>query len=81
MEAAGLLRFGFRVEADGTGMQFTSLRCRLLFLPLPGALAPRITAVVVGRAACWSVDVRIEAPLLGLLARYHGEVTPLCRLH
>lgn len=77
VEAAGPLRFGFRVEADQTGMRFTSLECRLLFLPLPGPIAPRITAIVVGQETCWIIDMRIEAPLLGLLARYEGEVAPL----
>lgn len=77
IEAVGPLRFELRVEADRAGMQFRSVRCRLFMLPLPAALAPRICANITGRESGWWVDVRVETPWMGLLARYEGEVRPL----
>lgn len=48
IEAAGPLRFGFRLMCDATGMQFASARCWFLGFPLPAALAPRVQATLVG---------------------------------
>ena len=77
VEAAGPMRFGFRLTASETQMAFTMERCWLLGLPVPVALAPRVSAVVTGRADAWWTVVTVDAPLLGLLARYEGEMAPL----
>lgn len=78
IESAGPLHFGFRVSATPSEMRFAFVRCRLYGCPLPGALAPRVHAVVRGLPASWWVEVRVEAPALGLLVRYEGEMTPEC---
>lgn len=78
IETAGPLRFGFHVTADAAGMQFETVRCWFLSLPLPLFLAPRVFAQVTGKGASWWIDVRIEVPVLGILTHYEGEVTPQC---
>lgn len=76
VEHAGPLRFGFRVTGDEIGLQFSSQCCWLLGTPLPYTLSPRVNAVAQESLAGWWVQVRIEAPLFGMLAQYEGEVIP-----
>ncbi len=77
VEAVGPFRFGYQIVAGPEGIQLRSARAWLAGLPLPAALAPRVEAVVTGQGDTWHVRVRIELPVLGLLAGYGGEVTPL----
>jgi hypothetical protein len=74
IEAAGPIRFGFRMTADTTGMEFHFARCWLFGLPLPYALSPRVNAIVRGTEAGWRVQVRVEVPVLGQLSQYEGEI-------
>jgi hypothetical protein len=77
VEAMGPLRCGFRLTAQRESLRFDVERAWLYALPLPAALAPRVIAVVTEAGpASWHVQVRIAAPLLGLLASYEGEVAP-----
>jgi hypothetical protein len=75
IEAAGSLRAGFRVVAGPEGLRFGLARAWLCGLPLPRALMPRATAEARARERGWLLDVRVEAPFIGLLAAYRGEVT------
>jgi hypothetical protein len=78
VEAAGPYRMGFRLAADSRGLRFTFVRAWLCGLPLPGFLALKVEAEAscAADAESWHIDVRISGPMLGLLARYEGEVTP-----
>jgi hypothetical protein len=76
IEAAGPVRFGFRLTADATGMEFHFAGCWFLGVRLPSALAPRVHAEARGREACWWLSVCVEVPALGVLVRYEGEMTP-----
>jgi len=78
IETAGPLRFGFRVAAGPECLRFEQVRGWLYGLPLPHALMPRVmaTATATAREASWAVDVGVELPLIGLLARYSGEMVP-----
>ena|SRR5579871_2373384 len=76
IEAAGPLRFGYRLSADAREMHTVSTRCWLLGIPLPSALAPRVNACASAEEAGWWVCVRVEVPVLGQMAHYEGEVTP-----
>ncbi len=58
-------------------MRLQSVRGWFYALPLLPILTPRVEAVVTGQRHAWHVHVRIELPLLGTLAGYEGEVTPL----
>lgn len=78
MEAAGPLQFGFCLTADAVGMGFECVRCRLFGIPLPRALSPRIVSTTTAEGEGWRLYVRIDAPLLGMLAQYEGDVTPSC---
>jgi len=78
VEAAGPIRFGFRLSADGESMGFEMERCWLMALPLPLFLAPRVSARVTGRETSWWAMVQVELPMIGMLARYEGEMVPQC---
>ena len=78
IEAAGPLRFGFRLSADEAGMRFEMERCWLLGMPLPKVMSPQVGAVVTGHGACWIAAVEVHVPLLGRLVRYEGEMIPQC---
>lgn len=76
IETAGPLRFGFQVVASPEGLRFEQKRGWLYGLPLPRALTPQIRAEATAGEVSWTIDVRVAAPCVGLLARYYGEVTP-----
>jgi len=78
MEAAGPMRFGFRMTADATGMRFEFARCWFVGIPLPSALSPQVNATVSEYEEGWWLQVRIDFPLLGMLTRYEGKVTSQC---
>ena len=78
IEAAGPVRFGFRVTASPAHMEFFMERFWLHSLPVPLAMAPRVHAVVYGRGSSWWTIVQVEAPLIGLLVKYEGEMIPEC---
>jgi uncharacterized protein DUF4166 len=77
VEAAGPFRCGYQVAASPEGMRLRSVRGWFYALPLPPVLTPRVEAIVTAQGDAWHLRVRIEIPLLGLLAGYEGEVTPL----
>lgn len=78
VEGLGLVQCWFRLHAEGGALVFEHVRSTLglrgLGLPLPRWLAPRIE----GRAGPLRdevhVDVRIFAPIAGLLVAYEGRV-------
>jgi hypothetical protein len=76
IEVAGPFRCGYQVDASREGMRLRSVRGWFYGLPLPPVLTPRVEAVVTAHGDAWHLNVRIELPLLGLLAGYEGEVTP-----
>lgn len=78
LEAAGPLRFGFRLTADATGMRFEFARCWFLGAPLPLALSPQVHAEARDQETGWWISVRVEVPVLGVLVQYEGEVRPQC---
>lgn len=78
IEAAGPLRFGFVLTVEAEEMVFTMTRCWLCRLPLPLPIAPRVHAKVSGGETSWWTTVQIDAPLLGLIARYEGKMIPEC---
>jgi hypothetical protein len=80
VENMGLFQCWFRLRAESGALVFEQVRATIGFrrfaLPLPRFLSPR----VIGRAdpggAEAQVDVRIHAPIVGLLVSYEGAVTP-----
>jgi Domain of unknown function (DUF4166) len=76
VEAVGPVRLGLRVQPEGEVLRFDVVRAWVLGVPVPRWLAPRASAVTVARDDAWEVDVSLAAPLLGLLVRYQGLLTP-----
>ncbi|HLJ57548.1 MAG TPA: DUF4166 domain-containing protein [Chthonomonadaceae bacterium] len=76
VEAAGPIRFGFRLSAADGQMRFRMERCWLGALPVPMFAAPRVTACVTGLQSTWQVWVQVDVPPLGMIVRYEGELAP-----
>lgn len=76
VEAAGPLRFGMRLVATDRALRFEFARGWLGPMPLPRRLCVRVDADATGADDGWRIDVRVSAPVLGLLVRYEGLVTP-----
>jgi Domain of unknown function (DUF4166) len=73
IEAAGPMRFGFRLSADATGMEFKLHRAWFFFVRLPLLLIPNVAASTrVGDNGAWHVAVRMTDPFGGLLIAYEG---------
>lgn len=80
VEGYGGVQCVFRLEAEGGALVFRQVGARVglraVALPLPRWLAPRVQ----GRASPGDdgvrVDIRIHAPLLGLIVAYEGCVAP-----
>jgi hypothetical protein len=79
VEAMGLVQCLFELRAEAGALVFDQVRAtmgfRRLALPLPRALAPRVEGRAEADGDEVRVDVRIHAPLVGLLVRYDGRVT------
>ena len=79
LESGGPLTFGFRLVVEAGGMRFDQQRTWFLGISLPKVLAPRVSAIVTPAEGGWHIDVRMAAPLLGPLIRYHGTMIPAAR--
>jgi hypothetical protein len=79
VEGLGLVQCWFRLRAEAGALIFDQVRAtfgaRRLALPLPRFLAPRIEGRAEPAAGRVHVDVRIHAPVVGLLVAYEGSVT------
>jgi hypothetical protein len=81
---AGLMRERFGIVTvvmeiawkDGK-LWFVPRRWRIGSLPLPGVLLPRGDSFECVREGLFAFDVRVEMPLIGLIAAYKGTLRPV----
>jgi Domain of unknown function (DUF4166) len=71
-ETVGVSRLIMRVDTGASGLQLTMLAVRVLGMPLPSSLAPRIRAQETERNGRFHFDVEASLPVIGRLVRYHG---------
>ncbi len=71
-EQLGLVRFGFRLEAQGGDVRWRVVRVRALGLPLPCAWFAGVHACESERDGRYCFDVAASLPLAGLLVAYRG---------
>lgn len=76
VERFGLLRFGFDLPSDETGLQMFLRRWWLGPLPLPLFLSPQSEAREWEEGGRFHFDVSISLPIGGLLAHYRGWLKP-----
>jgi hypothetical protein len=62
--------------ADGADLRYIVRRWTLFGVPLPLSLGPRSHAVESVQDGVFSFDVAISHPLMGLLVRYRGTLSP-----
>jgi len=73
-ERAGPLTFVFSVTVEHDAMLFRQVGCRLVGLPMPSGLSPKVNAHVQGLHDGWNVDVTVLLPLVGVVTRYWGKI-------
>lgn len=76
VERFGLLRFGFKLEREGSGLAMHFARFWLGPIRLPLCLAPRGIAREYEQDGRFHFDVPIALPLIGLVIHYKGWLTP-----
>jgi uncharacterized protein DUF4166 len=78
VERLGAIACFFRLEARDGALHFVQTGAALCLgrwrLRLPRALAPRIAGVAAPAGAAVRIDVRLSAPVAGLLLAYRGEI-------
>lgn len=72
VEEFGPVKLAFRLFDVGPVTEWRMTGMRLGFLPVPRFLALRISVVTRLSGNGWFVDVRIAAPLVGPVCRWHG---------
>ncbi len=72
VESFGILRFGFELVSDASGLSMHIRRWWLGPIPLPFALAPRSIAREWEADDRFQFDVPIALPLIGLVVHYRG---------
>lgn len=75
-EALGAVTVGSAVSLEGGRLHLTLRRWRLLGVPMPLALAPRVTAVEGEADGRYVFDIALAHPLTGLVVRYRGWLVP-----
>jgi hypothetical protein len=76
LEGVGPAVFGIELVSDSGGMKLETRRFWMLGVPIAKRIAPKVSAWVKPREKSWEVKVILEAPLLGTILIYEGEVTP-----
>ncbi|WP_279482539.1 DUF4166 domain-containing protein [Aureimonas sp. SK2] len=75
-ERFGPVRVGSRLIPDGERLRILPQKGSIFGLPIPRALLPSGEAFEAEREGCFSFDVSINLPLIGLLVAYTGALTP-----
>ena len=78
VEGVGPAAFGIELILNNGSMKFETRRVWMIGIPVPRLIAPRVFAEAIPRETSWLIEVRLEAPLLGSILIYEGEVTPRC---
>lgn len=76
LEGVGPAVFGIELVSDSGGLRFETRRVWLLGIPIARLVAPKVSAWVRPKENRWNVKVSLDAPLLGTVLIYQGEVTP-----
>jgi len=80
VEGYGGVQCVFRLEAEAGALVFRQVGARVgaraAALPLPSWLAPRVQGRAEAGGGGVRVDIRIHAPLVGLVVAYEGLVAP-----
>jgi hypothetical protein len=75
-ERFGIITVVMEIGLEDGRLWFVPRRWRMGRLPLPNALLPKGDSFECVRDASFAFNVRIEAPLLGLIAAYEGTLRP-----
>jgi len=72
VERLGPHRIGFQLQADANGLRMLPVSWRLLGIPLPRALWPRVDASEQARDGRFHFDVATSFPWIGRVVHYRG---------
>ncbi len=73
-ERFGILTVAMAITWKDGKLWFAPRRWRVGPLPLPGALLPKGDTFECERAGTFAFDVRVEVPIIGLVAAYRGTL-------
>jgi len=76
MERMGQATFLFKLRAEGNGMIFEHCGTRIAGIPLSPSMAMRVDARAVARDDGWDLEVKVSAPILGMITSYTGHIVP-----
>ena len=76
VERFGGFEFALALVVVGDRLAFIVRRWKLLGLPLPLSLAPRVETHEAAKNDQFQFNVEIRLPLVGLLVHYRGHLTP-----
>ena len=73
-ERFGILTVAMEIRWQDDKLWFIPRRWRIGPLPLPSALLPKGNSFERVRDGMFAFDVRVEAPIIGLIAAYQGTL-------
>lgn len=76
IESMGWTHIHLDLQEHKGGMLFQSSAVAFGWLRFPRWLTPTVWALVTPIEKGWTIDMRVKAPILGLLLSYKGEVFP-----
>ncbi len=76
-ERFGVITVAMALIWNGEQLEFVPRRWRIGPVPLPTSLLPNGDSFEHDRDGSFAFDVRIEAPIIGLIAAYEGVLRPL----
>ncbi len=75
-ERFGMITVATAITWKDGKLRFVPVRWRIGLLPLPRALLPKGASFEHERDGSFAFDVRVETPVLGLIAAYKGTLRP-----
>ena len=75
-ERFGIITVAMAIQWKDGQLWFIPRRWRIGFLPLPSALLPKGDSFECVRDGSFAFNVRVEAPVIGLIAAYEGTLRP-----
>jgi hypothetical protein len=75
-ESFGWYRFRFRIEVVDAGLRFVLRGFRVLGVPVPRPLHPRVVTLESEQGGAYAFAVEVRLPLLGPFIAYRGLLQP-----
>ena len=78
-ERLGVFTLIYRLEVEPRGLVWRGRSCRILGMPAPDWLMPRILCIESADGGRFTFDIDVTMPLIGWLIRYRGWLCERCQ--